>query len=77
MHLVDFRPDRGRDIDVFGSQGTGWISGADNEPRPIGAGEAVFWEAGEEHEIWTDDGLTMIVIEAADAVQPYEPRSPS
>jgi quercetin dioxygenase-like cupin family protein len=55
-------------------EGTGWVSGADGEPHAIGAGEAVFWDAGEEHEIWTDDGLTMIVIEGADEVQPYEPR---
>ena len=56
---------------------SGWVSGADGEPHAIGAGEAVFWEAGEEHEIWTDDGLTMIVMEAADEVQPFEPRSAS
>ena len=122
MRLVDFRPDRARSIDVFGSEGMtqapitaplgsggsfqaacfrleprgrmgrhpamyphvfavvegdGWISGLDGEPHAIGAGEAVFWDAGEEHEIWTDDGLTMIVMEAADEVVPYEPRSAS
>lgn len=58
-------------------EGAGWVSGADGEPHAIGAGEAVFWHAGEEHEIWTDDGLTMIVMEAADEVQPFEPRSAS
>jgi quercetin dioxygenase-like cupin family protein len=122
MRLVDFRPDRGWSVDVFGSEGmtqapitaplesggsvqaacfrlapggrmgrhpatyphlfalvdgAGWVSGADGEPRAIGAGEAVFWDAGEEHEIWTDDGLTMIVIEATDEVQPFEPRPAS
>jgi quercetin dioxygenase-like cupin family protein len=54
-------------------EGTGWISGADGERCAIAAGGAVFWDAGEEHEIWTDGGLTMIVIEA-DEVRPYEPR---
>jgi quercetin dioxygenase-like cupin family protein len=119
MRLVDFRPDRGWNIDVFGSKGmtqapitaplasggpfqaacfrlepggrmgrhpatyphlfavvdgTGWVSGADGKPHAIGAGEAVFWETGEDHEIWTDDGLTMIVIEGNDEAQPYESR---
>lgn len=54
-------------------EGKGWVSGADAEPHTIGAGEAVFWDADEDHEIWTDNGLTMIVIEASD-VLPYEPR---
>ncbi len=54
--------------------GAGWVRGADREPRPIGAGEAVYWEAGEEHETWTDDGLVAIVIESEE-LRPYEPRS--
>ena len=53
-------------------EGNGWVSGADGEPHAIGAGEAVFWDTGEEHEIWTDDGLTMIVIEGSAEAQPYE-----
>ena len=44
-------------------EGSGWVSGGDGEPRPIGAGEAVWWESGEEHETWTESGLTAIVIE--------------
>ena len=121
MRLVDFRPDRARSVDAFGSvgmtqapitaplafggvfqaacfrlapggrmgrhpatyphlfavvEGQGWVSGADAETHRIGAGAAVFWDGGEEHEIWTDDGLTMIVIEAGDAL-PYEPRPAS
>lgn len=43
--------------------GSGWVSGADGERRPIAAGKAVFWEAGEEHETASDDGLTAVVIE--------------
>jgi hypothetical protein len=39
------------------------VSGADGEVHALGAGEAVWWETGEEHETWTDDGLTAIVIE--------------
>ena len=55
-------------------EGRGWVSGADGEPQAIGAGEAAFWDAGEEHETWTDDGLTAIVIEAEE-LRPYEPRT--
>src|SRR5438552_3054567 len=45
--------------------GSGWVSGAEGEEHPITAGEAVCWDAGEEHETRTDSGLTAIVIESA------------
>jgi quercetin dioxygenase-like cupin family protein len=51
-------------------EGSGWVSGADGEVHALGAGEAVWWETGEEHETWTDDGLTAIVIEG-EAVAAY------
>jgi quercetin dioxygenase-like cupin family protein len=51
-------------------EGSGWVSGADGEAHAIGPGEAVWWETGEEHETWTDDGLTAIVIEG-DGVAAY------
>jgi hypothetical protein len=51
--------------------GGGWVSGADGEPHAIGTGEAAFWDAGEEHETWTEDGLTAIVTEAGE-VRPHE-----
>jgi quercetin dioxygenase-like cupin family protein len=44
-------------------EGSGWVSGEDGEAQAISAGEAVWWETGEEHETWTDEGLTAIVIE--------------
>ena len=44
--------------------GSGWVSGADGEPQAVSAGQAVWWQAGEEHETWTESGLTAIVIEA-------------
>ena len=44
--------------------GSGWVSGADGERSSIAAGEAVAWDAGEEHESGTDDGMTAIVVEA-------------
>ena len=48
--------------------GTGWASGADGIPHPLEHGDAVFWEAGEEHETWTEDGLTAIVLEGEGVV---------
>jgi quercetin dioxygenase-like cupin family protein len=45
-------------------EGSGRVSGSDGEFQPIAAGEAVFWQAGEEHETQTDTGLTALIIEA-------------
>ncbi len=44
--------------------GSGWVSGADGEREPIRAGEAVLWEPGEEHESGTEQGMTVLVVEA-------------
>jgi quercetin dioxygenase-like cupin family protein len=44
--------------------GSGRVSGDDDAEGAISAGEAVFWEAGEDHETRTDSGLTAIVIES-------------
>jgi quercetin dioxygenase-like cupin family protein len=46
--------------------GDGFVSGADGEPRRIAAGEAAVWEAGEEHETWSENGLVALVVEAPD-----------
>ena len=46
-------------------RGSGWVAGADGVRVPIGAGEAVLWEAGEEHESGSDEGLSALVVEAA------------
>ena len=43
--------------------GSGNVSGAGGVDEPIEAGEAVFWQAGEEHETKTADGLTALIIE--------------
>ncbi|HET7856421.1 MAG TPA: hypothetical protein VFL41_08195 [Gaiellaceae bacterium] len=45
-------------------RGSGWVSGADGMRSQISAGEAVLWEAGEEHESGSDDGMTVLVVEA-------------
>ena len=51
-------------------EGQGRVSGADGEFETIAAGEAVFWEAGEVHETVSDDGLTALVLEAAELKPP-------
>jgi quercetin dioxygenase-like cupin family protein len=43
--------------------GSGNVSGPTGVDEPIEAGEAVFWQAGEEHETKTADGLTALIIE--------------
>jgi quercetin dioxygenase-like cupin family protein len=45
-------------------QGSGWVSGGDGEREQIRAGEAVVWEPGEEHESGSDEGMTVLVVEA-------------
>jgi quercetin dioxygenase-like cupin family protein len=44
--------------------GSGWVSGAGDERESIRAGEAVLWEPGEEHESGSDEGMTVLVVEA-------------
>ena len=45
-------------------RGSGWVVGEDGRREPIATGEAVLWEAGEEHESGSDEGLTALVVEA-------------
>ena len=51
-------------------EGNGEVSGSDGVAQPIGPGEAVFWEAGEEHETTSATGLTALILEG-DALEPY------
>jgi quercetin dioxygenase-like cupin family protein len=46
------------------ARGSGWASGGDGEREQIQAGEAVAWEPGEEHESGSDEGMTVLVVEA-------------
>ena len=45
-------------------RGSGWVSGADGGRKAIGAGEAVLWDHGEEHESGSEEGMTALVVEA-------------
>ena len=51
--------------------GSGWVTGPDRRRVAIGPLEAAFWEAGEEHESGSEDGMTVIVLEGD--VAPYLP----
>jgi quercetin dioxygenase-like cupin family protein len=44
-------------------EGSGEVSGADCVDEALEAGEAVFWNEGEEHETKSDAGLTAVIIE--------------
>lgn len=46
--------------------GAGEVSGAEGVDEPITAGEAVFWDEGEEHEMTSAAGLTALIIEGRD-----------
>ena len=52
--------------------GSGSVSGASGVDEPIEAGEAVFWQAGEEHETRTTHGLTALIIEG-DGLERFRP----
>jgi quercetin dioxygenase-like cupin family protein len=55
-------------------EGSGEVSGPDGVAQPIGAGEAVFWAEGEEHETTSATGLTALIVEGA-GLEPF--RRPS
>jgi mannose-6-phosphate isomerase-like protein (cupin superfamily) len=44
--------------------GSGWVSGADGVRETIHSAEAVLWERGEEHESGSEEGMTVVVLEA-------------
>ncbi len=45
-------------------QGTGWVTGPDRKRTTIEAGQAAFWQDGEWHESGSDQGMTVVVVEA-------------
>ncbi|GGE06666.1 cupin [Marinithermofilum abyssi] len=50
-------------------EGEGWVSGSGQEQIPVRAGEAVFWERGEQRSSGTRKGMTAMVI-VGDSVEP-------
>ena len=49
---------------VIGGEGT--VCGDDGEPQLVAAGDAVWWDAGEQHVTRSGAGLIALVIEAPD-----------
>jgi quercetin dioxygenase-like cupin family protein len=45
-------------------EGSGWVAGGDEERVEVAAGDGVLWDAGEEHEAGTDDGLVALLVES-------------
>ncbi len=56
--------------------GQGWTRTGDGEREPIEAGQAVYWEPGEEHEAGTDHGMMVIVVEGEAARATAEETGP-
>ncbi|MGN7454727.1 cupin domain-containing protein [Paenibacillus pasadenensis] len=52
--------------------GEGWVSGADGKRISVKAGQAAYWEAGEEHESGSRTGMTVIVVEGGQLVVEME-----
>jgi quercetin dioxygenase-like cupin family protein len=50
--------------------GSGWVSGQDGEEQRIHAGQAVMWSPGEHHESKSDDGMSVVIIQASSPL-PY------
>lgn len=46
--------------------GSGWVSGSDGVRYARGPGQGVVWEPGEEHATGSDEGLTAVIVEAAE-----------
>ena len=44
-------------------EGSGEVSGADGVVEPIAAGEAVFWHKGEEQELTSVAGVTVLIVQ--------------
>jgi quercetin dioxygenase-like cupin family protein len=44
-------------------EGSGEVSGANGVDEPIGTGEAVFWLEGDDQEMKSEAGLTVLVIQ--------------
>ena len=61
----DLRQGRGMPQIFAVLEGSGEVSGANGVGEPIGAGEAIFLHEGEDHEMKSEAGLTVLVLEGA------------
>ena len=54
-------------------EGSGEVCGGDGVAEPIGPGEAVYWQQGEEHEVASAAGVTALILEG-NGLEPYRRR---
>jgi len=47
-------------------EGAAEVTGGEGESHRVGAGGAVWWDAGEEHETWSEGGLLALTVEGLD-----------
>ena len=51
-------------------RGSGWVAGGDGVRVPIEAGQAALWDPGEEHASGSEEGMEVVVLEAAEVDLP-------
>ena len=51
-------------------EGTGWIAGPDGQRRRLRSGQGAYLERGEQHSKGSDEGMTAIMVQAAELVAP-------
>src|SRR5262245_14810190 len=56
--------------------GSGWVSGSDGVPQPLGAGRGAFIGCGEVHAKGSETGLTAIMVQLTDLAATEVTRSP-
>ena len=44
--------------------GDGWVAGPDGHAVPLGPGEAVLWEPGEEHASGSSGGMVAVIVQS-------------
>jgi quercetin dioxygenase-like cupin family protein len=52
--------------------GAGWAAGADGERVPLGPGDAVLWEPGEEHTSGSDRGMVAVIVQSPEPPVPLD-----
>jgi quercetin dioxygenase-like cupin family protein len=46
-------------------QGEGWVEGDDQQPERIFSGQAALWRVGELHQVFSEFGMVVIVVESS------------
>ena len=57
--------------------GEGWAAGTDGHAVPLGPGEAVLWEPGEEHASGSSSGMVAVIVQSPVPPIPPVQQSPA